>query len=147
MPNANALGMIGFDEAPMDEDCLFLNVWTPATDGARRPVMVWIHGGAFTIGSGSQRAFDSATLARRGDAVIVTINYRLGALGFLRLSETAIGRELPTSGNEGLLDQIPALQWVRREIARFGGDPGKLTIFAESAGSISSTLLLTMPGG
>src|SRR5262249_11149745 len=100
---------------------------------------------AFTIGSGSQRVFDSATLARRGDAVVVTINYRLGALGFLRLSDTAIGRALPTSGNEGLLDQIAALEWVRREIARFGGDPGKVTIFGESAGSISCSLLLTMP--
>jgi para-nitrobenzyl esterase len=136
---------VGFDQPESAEDCLTLNVWTPATDGARRPVMVWIHGGAFTIGSGSQRVFDSATLARRGDAVIVTINYRLGALGFLRLSDTAIGRELPTSGNEGLLDQIAALEWVRREIARFGGDPGKVTIFGESAGSISCSLLLTMP--
>jgi para-nitrobenzyl esterase len=137
--------IVGFDQPMGAEDCLTLNVWTPATDGARRPVMVWIHGGAFTIGSGSQRVFDSATLARRGDTVIVTINYRLGAFGFLRLSDTPIGRALPASGNEGLLDQIAALEWVRREIARFGGDPGKVTIFGESAGSISCSLLLTMP--
>src|SRR5262249_9022384 len=136
---------VGSDQPESAEDCLTLNVWTPATNGARRPVMVWIHGGAFTIGSGSQRVFDSATLARRGDTVIVTINYRLGALGFLRLSDTPIGRALPASGNEGLLDQIAALEWVRREIAPFGGDPGKVTIFGESAGSISCSLLLTMP--
>jgi para-nitrobenzyl esterase len=136
---------VGFDQRASAEDCLTLNVWTPATDGARRPVLVWIHGGAFTIGSGSQRVFDSTTLSRRGDAVIVTINYRLGALGFFRLSGTAVGRDLPTSGNEGLLDQIAALAWVRREITRFGGDPDNVTIFGESAGSIGCSLLLTMP--
>ena len=136
---------VGFDQPASAEDSLTLNVWTPGTDGTRRPVLVWIHGGAFTIGSGSQRAFDSTTLARRGDAVIVTINYRLGALGFLRLSATSLGRELAMTGNEGLLDQIAALEWVRREIARFGGDPDNVTIFGESAGSISCSLLLTMP--
>src|SRR5262249_60737660 len=122
--------IVGFDQPMGAEDCLTLNVWTPATDGARRPVMVWIHGGAFTIGSGSQRVFDSATLARRGDAVVVTINYRLGALGFLRLSDTAIGRALPTSGNEGLLDQIAALEWGRRALAPLGGGPGQRPMLA-----------------
>src|SRR5262245_6396772 len=137
LQNANALGMIGFDEAPMDEDCLFLNVWTPSTDGARRPVMVWIHGGAFVIGAGSQLLYDGAALARRGDVVIVTINYRLGVFGFLR--------QHPGTGNEGLLDQIAALEWVRDEIAAFGGDPGNVTIFGESAGAMSVATLLTTP--
>ena len=136
---------VGFDQPESAEDCLTLNVWTPGADDARRPVLVWIHGGAFAIGSGSQRVFDSTTLARRGDAVIVTINYRLGALGFLRLSATTLGRELTATGNEGLLDQVAALEWVRREIARFGGDPDNVTIFGESAGSISCSILLTMP--
>jgi para-nitrobenzyl esterase len=136
---------VGFDQPESAEDSLTLNVWTPGTDAARRPVLVWIHGGAFTIGSGSQRVLDGATLARRGDSVVVTINYRLGALGFLRLSGTSLARELATTGNEGLLDQIAALAWVRREIARFGGDPDNVTIFGESAGSISCSLLLTMP--
>lgn len=104
---------------------------------------MWIHGGAFVIGSGAQPIFDGATLVRRGDVVVVTINYRLGTLGFLRLTGTELGRELPASGNEGILDQIAALEWVREEIERFGGDPGNVTIFGESAGSISCSLLLT----
>ncbi len=137
---------VGFDQPASAEDCLTLNVWTPEADAARRPVLVWIHGGAFTIGSAAQRVFDGAALARRGDAVVVTINYRLGVLGFLRLTGTAVGREIPAAaGNLGLLDQIAALAWVRREIARFGGDPDNVTIFGESAGSISCSLLLTMP--
>ena len=127
------------------EDCLSLNVWTPALDHARRPVMVWIHGGAFVLGAGSQWLYDGAALARRGDVVVVTINYRLGALGFLHLA-TRFGADLPASGNEGLLDQIAALAWVRDEIAAFGGDPGNVTIFGESAGSMSVATLLGAPG-
>jgi len=126
------------------EDCLYLNVWTPGADRGRRPVLVWIHGGAFVLGSGSQMLYDGATLARRGDVVVVTINYRLGALGFLRLHDR-FGERLPATGNEGLLDQVAALEWVRDEIARFGGDPGNVTIFGESAGAMSCATLLGVP--
>jgi len=126
------------------EDCLHLNIWTPGADGRRRPVMVWIHGGAFILGSGSQMLYDGAALARRGDVVVVTINYRLGALGFLRLRDR-FGSRLPATGNEGLLDQVAALQWVRDEIASFGGDPGNVTIFGESAGAMSCATLLATP--
>ena len=126
------------------EDCLYLNVWTPAADRGRRPVLVWIHGGAFVLGSGSQMLYDGATLARRGDVVVVTVNYRLGALGFLRLRDR-FGERLPASGNEGRLDQVAALEWVRDEIAAFGGDPGSVTIFGESAGAMSCATLLGMP--
>ena len=126
------------------EDCLYLNVWTPGADRGRRPVLVWIHGGAFILGSGSQMLYDGATLARRGDVVVVTINYRLGALGFLRLRDR-FGERLPATGNEGLLDQVAALEWVRDEIAAFGGDPGNVTIFGESAGAMSCATLLGVP--
>ena len=126
------------------EDCLYLNVWTPAADRGRRPVLVWIHGGAFILGSGSQMLYNGAVLARRGDVVVVTINYRLGALGFLRLRDR-FGERLPATGNEGLLDQVAALQWVRDEIAAFGGDPANVTIFGESAGAMSCATLLGVP--
>ncbi len=131
-------------EQAQSEDCLNLNLWTPGLDGARRPVMVWIHGGGFTIGAGSQEIYNGAVLARRGGAVIVTINYRLGPLGFLRLNDVTDGR-IPSRGNEGLLDQIAALQWVRENIAEFGGDPDNVTIFGESAGGMSVGALLAMP--
>jgi para-nitrobenzyl esterase len=126
------------------EDCLYLNIWTPGIDGARRPVLVWIHGGAFTIGSGAQSIYDGAPLAKRGDVVVVTINYRLGPLGFLRLSELTGGR-IPSTGNEGILDQVAALTWVRENIAAFGGDPENVTIFGESAGGMSVGTLLGLP--
>src|ERR1700693_2082739 len=131
-------------EQAQSEDCLSLNVWTPGLDGARRPVMVWIHGGGFTIGAGSQEIYDGSVLARRGDVVVVTINYRLGPLGFLRLCDITNGR-IPSTGNEGLLDQIAALRWVRANIAEFGGDPDNVTIFGESAGGMSVGALLAMP--
>jgi para-nitrobenzyl esterase len=126
------------------EDCLSLNLWTPGLDSARRPVMVWIHGGGFAIGAGSQEIYNGSVLARRGDVVMVTINYRLGPLGFLRLNDVTNGR-IPSSGNEGLLDQLAALQWVRDNIAEFGGDPDNVTIFGESAGGMSVGALLAMP--
>jgi para-nitrobenzyl esterase len=131
-------------EQAQSEDCLNLNLWTPRLDSARRPVMVWIHGGGFTIGAGSQEIYNGSILARRGNAVIVTINYRLGPLGFLRLNDVTHGR-IPSTGNEGLLDQIAALQWVRDNIAEFGGDPDNVTIFGESAGGMSVGALLAMP--
>ena len=122
---------------PQSEDCLYLNVWTPGLDDAR-PVMVWIHGGAFTIGSGSEDYYNGANLASRGDVVIVTINYRLGALGFLNLP--ALGQT-----NFGMRDQVAALKWVQDNIANFGGDPGNVTIFGESAGGMSVASLMASP--
>src|SRR5258708_7765692 len=126
------------------EDCLTVSVWTPAPDGKRRPVMVWIHGGGFAIGASSQALYDGSILARRGDIVLVTVNYRLGPLGFIRLADVT-GGKIPSSGNEGMLDQVAALEWVRDNIAEFGGDPGNVTIFGESAGGMSVGTLLTMP--
>ena len=127
-----------------NENCLFLNIWTPSTDTARRPVLFWIHGGAFTIGSGSQPVYDGQYLAREGDVVVVTINYRMGALGFMNLAALTGGR-IPATGNEGLLDQVAALAWVRDNITSFGGDPDNVTIFGESAGGMSCGALLAMP--
>jgi len=137
-------GFIVHGEEPQNEDCLFLNVWTPGLDNARRPVMVWIHGGAFTMGSGSEAMYDTESLTRRGGVVMVTINYRLGLLGFLRLKEATGGR-VPATGNEGLLDQVAALKWVRDNIAVFGGDPSNVTVFGESAGAMSIGCLMAMP--
>jgi len=131
-------------DGPQDEDCLYLNVWTPGLDAARRPVMVWIHGGGFTIGAGSQPIYDGKILAERGDLVVVSINYRLGPLGFLNLARISDGA-IPATGNEGLLDQIAGLEWVRDNIEGFGGDPGNVTILGESAGGMSVGCLLGMP--
>jgi para-nitrobenzyl esterase len=134
--------MLGGDNVSYSEDCLTLNVWTPACDLAARPVMVWIHGGAFVTGSGSIPWYDGARLARR-DAVIVTINYRLGVLGYLHLEQLADGFD--GSGNAGLLDQVAALAWVRDNIAAFGGNPANVTVFGESAGAMSIGTLLGTP--
>jgi para-nitrobenzyl esterase len=129
---------------PQSEDCLYLNVWTPGLDDTRRPVLVWIHGGGFNMGSGSQAMYTGKILAQRGDAVIVTINYRLGLPGFLRLNDIT-GGKIPATGNEGLLDQIAALKWVHDNIAAFGGNPDNITVFGESAGAISIGCLMAMP--
>ena len=129
---------------PQSEDCLYLNIFTPGLDDAGRPVMVWIHGGAFTLGSGSSPMFDGSLLAKRNDVVVVTINYRLGLLGFLNLNEVT-GGKIPSTGNEGLLDQAAALRWVRDHVAAFGGDPANVTVFGESAGAMSIACLLVMP--
>jgi para-nitrobenzyl esterase len=137
------LRMIGAGASAQREDCLYLNVWTPAADSKRRPVMVWIHGGAFVMGSGSISLWDGARLARRGDVVVVTLNYRLGALGYLDLRGFS-GLE-GTPANLGLRDQIAALQWVRDNIEAFGGDPDNVTIFGESAGAMSVATLLGTP--
>ena len=135
-------GIMGHSQERMSEDCLYLNVWTPGLDDARRPVMVWIHGGGLSSGSGSSPAYDGAPLATRGDVVIVTINYRLGALGFL--PDTALAED-GTEGNFGFHDMVAALEWVRDEIAAFGGNPANVTIFGESAGGISVGILLASP--
>lgn len=123
---------------PTSEDCLFLNVWTPAADGERRPVMVWIHGGIFRLGTGASPGYDGTKLTRRGDVVVVTLNYRLGVLGFLHAPE--IG-----AVNVGLQDQMAALEWVQENIASFGGDPANVTVFGESAGAKSIECMLAAP--
>lgn len=143
MPIAGGIGP-DFSGQPQDEDCLFLNIWTPGLDDARRPVMFWIHGGAFVIGSGSESFLEGGKLAKRGDIVLVSINYRLGALGFINLKEVTAGR-IPATGNEGLLDQVAALEWVFDNIATFGGNPGNITVFGFSAGGMSIGTLLAMP--
>ena len=131
--------LIGIATHETSEDCLYLNVWTPAPDAARRPVMVWIHGGGNTVGAGSQPRVNGEHLARIGDVVVVTVNYRLGALGFLHAPE------LGASCNEALLDQASALRWVRAEIEAFGGDPGNVTVFGQSAGGFDIAQLMAMP--
>jgi len=135
----------GLTAAPhaWDEDCLTLNVTTPALDDARRPVLFWIHGGGFLTGKGGIPWYDGSSFARRGDVVTVSINYRLGALGFIHLDPLLPG--IPGAGLLGLHDQIAALEWVRDHIAAFGGDPGRVTIAGESAGAMSVGTLLGMP--
>ncbi len=127
------------------EDCLTLNVWTPGKrDDEKLPVMVWIHGGGFIQGAGSLPFYEGTRLAQHG-VVVVTINYRLGWFGFLAHPALTAESPLHTSGNYGLLDQVFALQWVRDNIAHFGGDPGKVTIFGESAGAVSVCVLMASP--
>jgi para-nitrobenzyl esterase len=127
------------------EDCLVLNVWTPAVnDGRRRPVMVWCHGGGFATGSGSSPVTDGANLARRGDVVVVTINHRLNVLGFTFL-EALGGADFAQSGDAGMLDIVQALRWVRENIAQFGGDPNMVTVFGQSGGGRKVATLLAMP--
>jgi para-nitrobenzyl esterase len=127
------------------EDCLVLNVWTPAVGGGgRRPVMFWCHGGGFATGSGSSPITEGASLARRGDVVVVTINHRLNVLGFTALAEAA-GPEFAGSGDVGMLDIVAALRWVRDNIANFGGDPNTVMIFGQSGGGRKVATLLAMP--
>jgi para-nitrobenzyl esterase len=130
---------------PLDEDCLYLNVWTTAKSAQDRlPVMVWIHGGGFTRGSGASRTYEGELLARKG-VVVITFNYRLGIFGFLAHPELTAESKHHTSGNYALLDQIAALQWVKTNIAAFGGDPNRVTIFGESAGSWAVNALMASP--
>ena len=136
--------MMGQAQPAYSEDSLYLNVWTPACDDALRPVMVWIHGGAYIWGAGDTPWYDGTKFARHGDVVVVTINYRLGPFGFLHLADLYDGA-FTGSGNAGILDQIAALEWVRECIAAFGGDPEHVTIFGESAGGSSVGTLLGTP--
>ncbi len=136
--------LIGGTPGEQSEDCLYLNVWTPSLEKPLRPVMVWIHGGAFVTGAGTLGTYNGKRLAALGDVVIVTINYRLGAFGFLNLADASDGK-LPGAGTQGLTDQIAALNWVRANIASFGGDPDNVTIFGESAGAMSVGALLAVP--
>ncbi len=135
--------MFGTEPEAWDEDCLHLNVWTPtATPDEPLPVMVWIHGGGFEMGSGSSPIYNGGSFARSG-VVYVSLNYRLGSLGFLELGH--LDPDMRGSANVGLLDQVEALRWVSENIASFGGDPDNVTIFGESAGAMSVSALLTMP--
>ena len=127
------------------EDCLYLNVWTAAKAATeKRPVMVWIHGGGFNAGASDEPRHDGTPLARKG-VVVVTINYRLGVFGFLAHPELTAESGRGASGNYGLMDQLAALQWVHENVAAFGGDPGNVTIFGESAGSFAVSALVASP--
>jgi para-nitrobenzyl esterase len=132
-----------------NEDCLYLNVWTPALNeadtGRRRPVMVWFHGGGYAYGSGSWPVYDGANLARKGDVVVVTVNHRLNVFGYLHLGDLSGGKAFADSGNAGMLDLIASLQWVRSNIGAFGGDPDNVTIMGESGGGSKVSTLLAMP--
>jgi para-nitrobenzyl esterase len=135
----------GEHEPACSEDCLVLNVWTPAVkDGGKRPVMFYCHGGAFATGSGGQNVQDGARLAATYDVVVVAINHRLGLFGYLYLGELG-GSEYATSGNQGMLDIVAALRWVRENIATFGGDPGNVMLFGESGGGWKTCTLMAMP--
>jgi para-nitrobenzyl esterase len=136
-PLATALGLQG--RGVCAEDCLYLDVWTPGPDARRRPVLVWLPGGAFVNGDAAAPLYDGWRLAARGDAVVVSVSYRVGALGFLAVGPGESG------ANFGLQDQLAALRWVRDEIERFGGDPGNVTVFGESAGAGGLLALLAMP--
>ncbi len=136
-------GLTSSADVRWDEDCLTLNIATPAADGRKRPVLFWIHGGAYRTGQGAIPWYAGGRFASHGDIVTVSINYRLGVLGFLDL--THLGEEYATSGVNGLLDQITALRWVRDNIERFGGDPDKITIAGESAGGFAVSTLLASP--
>ncbi|MGY6501155.1 MAG: carboxylesterase/lipase family protein [Acidimicrobiales bacterium] len=128
-----AKGGVSGRRPPIGEDCLVLNVWTPAPDTAARPVMVWLHGGGFEAGTGSMMLYDGVNMARRGDVVVVTINHRLGLTGHLHLADAA-GEDFAGSANVGFLDIVAALEWVRTNIAGFGGDPANVTIYGQSGG-------------
>ena len=132
------------DSLPVGEDCLTLHVWTPALDATRRPVMVWLHGGAFSYGSANSPRYDSTNLAFRNDVVVVAVNHRLNIFGHLDLSGCGDER-FGQSGNVGLLDLVAALEWVHEHASRFGGDPGNVTIFGQSGGGGKVSGLLAMP--
>ena len=151
-PGLVAPGLVLFEQVgflrgsePESEDCLFLNVWTGGADASRsRPVMVWLHGGGFNAGAGSSPLYDGANLVRRGDVVVVSVNHRLGALGFADLAGT-LGPDFARSANAGMLDIVMALEWVRDNIPAFGGDPRRITIFGQSGGGWKVSTLLGMP--
>ena len=142
-PGPRGPSIYAWDLPAMSEDCLTLNIWAPE-NATNAPVFVWIHGGSLTTGSGGDPLYDGSALAKRG-IIVVSINYRLGALGYL--AHPALSAESPeqVSGNYGLLDQIEALRWIQRNIAAFGGDPGKVAVAGESAGALSVMYLMTAP--
>jgi para-nitrobenzyl esterase len=138
--------LIGWNRQPgeLSEDCLVLNVWTPGLDAKKRPVMVSFHGGGFTTGTGNSAGYNGDPLARFGDVVVVTVNHRLGILGYLHLGDLG-GPKYAKSGVAGMLDLVAALEWVRDNIAAFGGDPGNVMIWGQSGGGAKTTTLLAMP--
>ena len=143
-PSQGALGVAASGLPVEGEDCLVLNVWTPAVnDSRKRPVMFWCHGGGFATGSGSSPDNDGTNLARRGDVVVITINHRLNVLGFANFSE--FSRDFSASGDVGMMDIVLALKWVRTNIAHFGGDPNTVMIFGQSGGGRKVETLLAMP--
>ncbi|WP_327260750.1 carboxylesterase family protein [Streptomyces sp. NBC_01232] len=135
----------GHGSPPFDEDCLTLNLWTPAVDAGRRPVLIWIHGGGFVSGSGSLPTYSGDTFARDGDLVVVSINYRIGPLGYLYTGEGDEGGEGAAGGNFWLTDQLAALRWVKENIASFGGDPDCITVAGQSGGAVSTAALAGHP--
>jgi para-nitrobenzyl esterase len=137
-------GAAGRGPINQSEDCLFLNVWTPGLDRKKRPVMVWLHGGGFFAGSGAGPLYDGGNLARKGDTVIVTVNHRLNVFGYLHLGDV-MGPDYATSGNNGQLDIVQVLEWVRDNIDKFGGDAGNVTIFGESGGGAKVSFIMAMP--
>ena len=142
-PVAEIFSSWTFDKE-MSEDCLALNVWTPAVaDGAKRPVMVWFHGGGFANLSGSRNVFDGTRLATKGDVVVVTVNHRLNLFGYMQLAQFA--PDFADAGNAGILDLVQALRWVHDNIERFGGDPANVTIFGQSGGGGKVTCIMAMP--
>jgi para-nitrobenzyl esterase len=137
-PLSRLRAAMGGFERPQDEDCLTLTIWTPRADHARRPVLVWLHGGAWLTGAGSLEWYNGARLAREGDIVVVGVNYRLGALGYLL-------HPAVSNGNLGTLDQIAALRWIKEHVSGFGGDASRITLAGQSAGASAVGLMLTMP--
>uniref|UniRef100_A0AAU2UYM3 Carboxylic ester hydrolase n=1 Tax=Streptomyces sp. NBC_00003 TaxID=2903608 RepID=A0AAU2UYM3_9ACTN len=139
----------GHGSPPFDDDCLTLNIWTPAADDGRRPVLLWIHGGGFVSGSGSLPTYSGDTFARDGDLVVVSINYRVGPLGYLYLGTeydgSQDGQGQARAGNFWLTDQLAALRWVHENIARFGGDPDSITVAGQSGGAVSTAALAGHP--
>ena len=142
-PPPGPLSEMGTDTATVGEACLCLNVWSPGLDSRKRPVMVWLHGGAFSFGSGGQPVYAGTELASKRDVVAVTVNHRLNLFGYLYLAH--LSEKYADSGNAGMLDIVEALEWVRDNIAQFGGDPGNVTIFGESGGGMKVTALMAMP--
>lgn len=149
MPNSRARaysGLIHFDIQPggMGEDCLVLNLWTPSLDAnAKKPVMVHVHGGGFYGGSGNSPGYDGEDLARFGDCVVITINHRLGVMGYLNIADW--GEPFGQSGVAGMMDVVAALNWVRENVSRFGGDPGRVLVFGQSGGGSKTSILMSMP--
>src|ERR1700761_9196704 len=149
MPNSRASaysGLIMFDIQPggMGEDCLVLNIWTPTVDrNAKKPVLLHIHGGGFYGGSGNSPGYDGEEMARFGDCVVVTLNHRLGAFGYLNLASS--GEGFARSGAVGMLDIVAALAWIRENIAGFGGDPSRVLAFGQSGGGAKTSVLMCMP--
>src|SRR5437867_5186271 len=129
---------------PRGEDCLSINIFTPGLGNGRRPVMVWLHGGGFSGGSGNWMLYDGTNLARKEDVVVVAVNHRLNLFGFLYLADLG-GEKFANSGNVGMQDIVAALSWIKQNISVFGGDPGNVTIFGQSGGAAKVTTLMAMP--